>query len=109
MHVGEYRAGLPLLNFICPVIEADLRQEALVPDCPWHVRFEDAYTKLNARGLVQEATLGENTLRVMRGRDAIDAQATVMWETPEALLQPGCDCLYCQRLKQHCQNIAARA
>jgi len=108
MHMGEYQAGLPLLNFICPVVKEGMRQEVIVPDCPWHVRFAPAYKKLHALGQVQEAVLGENTLLVMRGRDAIAAQANVMRETPEELLQPGCDCLYCQRLKQYCLNRTRR-
>jgi aminoglycoside N3'-acetyltransferase len=108
MHVGEYRAGLPLLDFLCPVMEGGMRNEVLVPDCPWHVRFAPAYEKLSARGLIQEVTLGEDTLRTMRCTDAIEAQAEVMRETPEALLQPGCDCLYCQRLSQRCREIRTR-
>ena len=104
MHVGEYQAGLPLLDFICPVIEDGVWREALTPDCPWHVRFAEAYKKLYAQGLIDDVALGEDTLRVMRCRDAIDAQEEVMRETPEALLQPGCDCLYCQRLTQYCQE-----
>ncbi len=108
MHVGEYRAGLPLLDFLCPVIEGGTRNEVLVPDCPWHVRFAPTYEKLYARGLIQDVTLGEDTLRTMRCTDAIEAQAEVMRETPQALLQPGCNCLYCQRLSQHCLEIQTR-
>ena len=104
MHVGEYRAGLPLLDFICPVLEDGIRHEMLVPDCPWHVRFAAAYEKLYARSQVRDVTLGEDTLRTMRCKDAIAAQAEVMHETPEALLQPNCNCLYCQRLEQQCRG-----
>src|SRR5262249_40117032 len=100
MHMGEYRAGLPLLDFICPIVEDGVARETLVPDCPWHVRFAAAYEKLYARGLVRDVALGEETLRTMRSRDAIAAQAEVMHETPEALLVSGCNCLYCQRLEQ---------
>jgi aminoglycoside 3-N-acetyltransferase len=99
MHVGEYRAGLPLLDFVCPIMENGVRREVLVPDCPWHVRFAVAYEKLYARGLVQDVVLGEDTLCTMRCRDVIAAQAEVMRKTPEALLAPGCTCPYCQRLK----------
>ncbi len=109
MHVGDYRAGMPLLDFICPIVEDGVRREALVPDCPWHVRFTPAYEKLYARGLVRDVALGEDILRTMRSKDAISAQSEVMRETPEALLQPGCNCLYCQRLEQHCrENVAVR-
>ena len=107
LHLGEYRAGLPLLGFLCPVVENGVRREALVPDCPWHGRFAAAYEKLYARSLVQEAVLGESVLRTMRGRDAVSAQAEVMRETPEALLRLGCSCLYCQRLKQDCRANTA--
>ena len=105
MHVGEYRAGLPLLDFLCPVVEDGARREALVPDCPWHVRFEASYEKLSARKLVRDVALGESVLHTMRATDAIAAQAEVMRETPDALLQPGCDCLYCRRLKAYCREL----
>jgi hypothetical protein len=36
------------------------------------------------------------------------AQAEVARETPEALLQPGCDCLYCQNLKTFCEARRAK-
>ncbi len=146
MHVGEYRAGLPLLDFLCPVVveegdagrpvgitnpeygeipnleaeeipnpslpragflpRKEFRHEALVPDCPWHVRFTAAYEKLYARGLVKDRALGEGVLHTMYARDAISAQAEVMRETPEALLQPGCTCLFCQRLEEQCRSNA---
>jgi len=104
LHVGEYRGGLPLLDFLCPILKNGVSQEALVPDCPWHVRFAPAYAKLHARNLIQDVPLGESTLHTMRGKDAILAQAEVMHETPEALLQPGCNCPFCQRLKQYCTD-----
>ncbi len=107
MHVGEYRAGLPLVDFICPIMEGGERREVLVPDCPWHVRFAPAYEKLYARGLVQDTPLGEDVVRVMRCRDAIEAQAEVMRETPRLLLQPGCTCHYCQNLEQYCRETQA--
>ncbi|MCW3099026.1 MAG: hypothetical protein JWL77_4644 [Chthonomonadaceae bacterium] len=109
MHVGEYRAGLPLQGFLCPVLEEGLLREALVPDCPWHTRFAPAYEKLYARKLVQNVPLGENTIRTMRSADAIAAQAAVMRETPEALLSPGCNCPFCQRLEQYCREKDARS
>ena len=105
LHVGEYQAGLPLMDYVCPIVENGERKEVIVPDCPWHVRFAPAYEKLAARGQMQEVALGEETLRVMRCRDAIRAQADVMRETPRALLQPGCDCPYCQKLEAHCREI----
>ena len=104
MHVGDYRAGLPLVDFICPIREGGERREVVVPDCPWHVRFAPAYEKLYARGLIQDAELGEETLRAMRCRDAIEAHAEVMRETPRLLLQPGCTCPYCQKLEQYCRE-----
>lgn len=107
MHVGDYRAGLPLLDYICPILESGERREVIVPDCPWHARFAPAYEKLYARSLVQDAVLGEDVLRVMRCRDAIEAQAEVMRETPQLLLQPGCHCPYCQKLEQYCRETQA--
>jgi aminoglycoside 3-N-acetyltransferase len=104
MHLGEYQAGLPLRDFVCPIIENGIRREVLVPDCPWHARFTPAYDLLTARNLVQEVALGEETLRTMRCRDAVAAQAEVMRTTPELLIQPGCDCPFCQQLQQHCQT-----
>lgn len=106
MHVGEYRAGLPLLDFLCPITEDGVSYEALVPDCPWHVRFAPAYEKLYARRLIKDIPLGESVLHTMRARDAISAQEEVMREMPEALLKPGCNCLYCQRLEQRCRANA---
>jgi aminoglycoside 3-N-acetyltransferase len=103
MHVGEYRAGLPLLDFVCPIEEGGKRHEVLVPDCPWHSRFQAAYETLYARSLVRDTPLGADTLRTLRVADAIAAQAEVMRETPEALLQPGCDCLFCRKLQAHCR------
>ena len=100
MHVGEYHAGLPMQDYLCPILEGGTRREVVIPDCPWHVRFTRAYEKLYARGQVSDVALGEETVRTMRCRDAIDAQAEVMRETPEYLLQPGCDCPYCRQLKQ---------
>ena len=108
MHLGEYRAGLPLLDFLCPIVENGIRREALVPNCPWHNCFEAAYAKLDARGQARDVPLGESVLTVMRCRDAITAQAGVLRETPEALLSSGCDCLYCQRLRQHCSANAEK-
>jgi aminoglycoside 3-N-acetyltransferase len=108
MHVGEYRAGLPLQNFLCPILEDGARREVLVPDCPWHARFEAAYEKLYARGLVRNVALGEDTLRAMRCHDAIVAQAEVMRETPLALIEPGCDCPCCRRLEQYCLVLFGR-
>jgi len=107
MHLGEYRAGLPLLDFICPILQDGKRVEVVVPDCPWHVRFGPAYEKLYTGALIQEVPLGEQSIRVMRCADAIAAQAEVMLDTPVLLLQPGCDCAYCSRLKQHCTSIPA--
>lgn len=104
MHLGEYQAGLPLLDFLCPVVEDGVRREVLTPDCPWHARFEAAYTKLYGRGLITDVALGEDVLRTMRCRDAIATQAEVMRETPEALLEPGCDCPFCQKLEQLCRE-----
>ncbi len=106
MHVGEYRAGLPLLDFICPVLENGIWREALVPDCPWHVRFEAAYKKLYARDLIQEVPLGESDVRTLLCRDAITAQAEVMRETPEELLPPGCNCLFCHRANAKITNVS---
>ncbi len=107
MHIGEYRAGLPMQDYLCPIVEDGTRREVVVPDCPWHVRFARAYEKLYARGQVQDVALGEEIVRTMRCRDAIDAQAEVMRETPELLLQPGCDCPYCRQLKQYLHIDAA--
>ena len=108
MHVGEWRAGIPLLELICPIIENGERREVLVPDCPWHVAFELAYERLYARSQVREAVLGEQTIRVMLCKDAIAAQEETMREAPEAMLQPGCDCAYCNRLLEHCNYTHER-
>lgn len=104
MHVGEYLAGVPFVDFVCPIMENGARREVVVPRCPWHVQFGPAYEKLYARGLIQDVPLGESTLHTMRCADAIAAQAEVARETPEALLQPNCDCLYCQNLKSFCEE-----
>ena len=98
MHVGEYLAGIPFVDFACSIIENGVRHEVVVPRCPWHVQFDFAYEKLYARGLIQDVPLGESVLHIMRCRDAIDMQAEVARKTPEVLLQSGCACLYCQNL-----------
>jgi hypothetical protein len=103
MHVGEYRAGIPLLDLVCPILEDGMHREALVPDCPWHVNFEAAYKSLYARNQLKEARLGENTIRTMLCTDAIAAQEEVMRETPELLIQPRCVCPYCSRLREYCE------
>ena len=98
MHVGEYLAGVPFVDFVCSFMQNGARREVVVPRCPWHVQFDYAYEKLYARGLIQDVPLGESVIHTMLCRDAIAAQAEVAREKPEALLQPGCDCLYCQNL-----------
>jgi aminoglycoside 3-N-acetyltransferase len=103
MHVGEYLAGVPFVDFVCSIMENGARREIVVPRCPWHVQFEPAYEKLYARKLIQDVPLGESVIHTMRCADAIAAQAEVARETPEALLRPGCDCLYCQNLKVFCE------
>lgn len=100
MHLGDYRAGLPLVDFVCPISQNGERMEVIVPDCPWHGRFDLAYEKLIERDLLKQSTLGERPIYVMLARDAIAAQSEVMHETPEYLISRGCDCIYCQRLKQ---------
>jgi aminoglycoside 3-N-acetyltransferase len=101
MHAGDYWTGIPMPDFVCPILEEGVRREVLVPDCPWHARFGTAYEKLYARGQVCDVPLGEGTIHTLRSRDAIAAQAEVAREQPEALLAPGCECPYCQRLKQY--------
>jgi aminoglycoside 3-N-acetyltransferase len=104
MHVGEYLAGVPFLDLVCPIFEDSVRCEVVVPRCPWHVQFDLAYEKLDAQGQLREVPLGESFIYTMRCADAIEAQAAVARETPQALLQPGCNCVYCQGLKQFCQE-----
>jgi aminoglycoside 3-N-acetyltransferase len=103
MHVGEYLAGVPFVDFICPIMKDGARQEVVVPRYPWHVQFSLAYERLYARKLIQDVPLGESFIHTMRCADAIAAQAEVVRETPQALLQTGCDCLYCQNLKGFCE------
>ncbi len=103
MHVGEHLAGVPFVDFLCPMMENGARREIVVPQCPWHVQFEPAYAKLYARGLIQDVPLGEGVIHMMRCADAIAAQNEVARETPEMLIQPGCDCLYCQNLQAFCE------
>jgi aminoglycoside 3-N-acetyltransferase len=102
MHAGEYWSGIPYVDFVCPVVSEGGRREVIVPHCPWHAVFDPAYDWLYARGLVQDVPLGESTVHAMRGRDAIEAQAEVARQTPEALLPAGCDCPYCRGLKRYC-------
>ena len=107
MHVGEYLTGLPFLDLVCPVGQYQYPygswRPGVVPRCPWHVNFDAAYETLYARGLIRDVPLGESVIHTMRCQDAIEAQAAVARETPETLIQPGCDCAYCQRLKEYCE------
>jgi aminoglycoside 3-N-acetyltransferase len=104
MHVGEWRAGIPLLDLICPIMGDGVRREVLVPNCPRHVEFQPACERLFARNQIHEAVLGEQTVRTMLCRDAIAAQEEVMREMPELQLQPGCDCAYCVKLLEYCKT-----
>ena len=102
MHVGEYLAGLPFVDLVCPILEGG-RREVVVPGCPWHVNFEPAYESLYRRGMVRDVPFGESVIHAMRCRDAIEAQADVARGTPDLLIQPGCPCPYCRNLKQYCE------
>lgn len=105
MHVGEHLAGLPGMELVCPIIEGGIRREVVVPHCPWHVNFEPAYEQLYADGLVRDVPLGESVIHTMSCRDVIEAQAKVARATPEVLLEPGCNCPYCENLKQYCKEL----
>lgn len=104
MHAGDYWSGIPMSDFVCPIVENGVRREVLVPDCPWHARFDAAYEALTAHGQLQTVALGEGTIYTMRCREAIAAQAEVARERPELLISPGCDCPYCQRLADYCRE-----
>jgi len=104
MHVGEYLAGVPGVELVCPIIEDEARREVVVPNCPWHVNFDPAYEQLYANSLICDVPLGESVIHTMLCHDAIEAQAAVARATPEVLLEPGCNCPYCENLKQYCRE-----
>ncbi len=106
MHAGDYWSGIPMPDFVCSIVEAGVYREVLIPDCPWHARFEAAYESLYANDLIRDVPLGEGVIHTMRCRDAIAAQAEVARKRPEALIEPGCDCPYCRRVQQYCQESA---
>ena len=102
MHCGDQWEGIPYPDFLCHVIEGGERREVIVPDSPWHARFDGAYERLRTRQQLASASLGESEIHQMQCRHAIDAQAETARETPEALIAPDCNCPYCQELKRYC-------
>lgn len=105
MHAGDYWSGIPFADLVCHIIENGERREVLVPEGPWHGGFDRTYREnIRPLGLSKDVPLGESEIHVMRCRDAIEAQAKIARETPEALIPEGCDCPYCERLKQYCAD-----
>ena len=101
MHAGDYWSGIPLAEFICHYIENGERKEVTVPGSPWHAIFDKAYEKLYAEGKVKDVVLGESQIHLMTCQGAINAQAEVATNEPETLICPGCECPYCERLKEY--------
>jgi aminoglycoside 3-N-acetyltransferase len=109
MHAGDYWSGIPFVDLLCHIVENGERKEVIVPDCPWHASFDKTCEKLRIRGLSRDIPLGESEIHVMKCRDAIEAQAEIARNTPEALLPAGCECPYCQRLRRYCEERGKRA
>lgn len=103
MHCGEYWNGLPYLKMLCHYIEGGERKEVLIDGMPWHSRFNFAYELLFEKGLIRQTQLGEEKAYSMRVRDAVWANSEIALNSPEKLVQPECDCLYCVQLREYCK------
>jgi hypothetical protein len=106
MHAGDYWSGIPFIDLFCHIVENGERKSVTVPDCPWHAVFDQTHEKLRVQGLSRDVPLGESEIHVVKCRDAIEAQAEIARNTPEALLPAawGCECAYCERLKRYCEE-----
>jgi aminoglycoside 3-N-acetyltransferase len=100
MHAGECWNGVPYIPAVCQIIENGVKEQVLVSGLPWHARFDRAYEILFEQALVRTAELGEGTVYLMRAADAVEAQARVVRETPELLVEQGCECQCCENVRK---------
>jgi len=98
MHMGEERAGVPLQDLALRINERG-EPEGLVRRAPWHVNFDPHYGALRERGLLDSASLGDETIHLMRLRDAVDAAEANVRADPLLVVQDGCDCPMCQAVR----------
>jgi len=100
MHMGEERAGVPLRDVVASVADGTGHAEVRVARAPWHVdSFEEHYRVLRERGMIREATLGEERVHLMRYRDAVDVATEDFRRCPLLAAAPGCQCSTCRRVR----------
>jgi len=98
MHMGEERAGVPLVDIVARAAGRG-RAEARVVRVPWHVNFRPHYDVLFERGLVRSTPLGEDTIHLVRVRDAVDAAEANLRRDPLLAAAEGCQCAMCRRVR----------
>jgi aminoglycoside 3-N-acetyltransferase len=108
MHMGEERTGVPLRDVVASVADGTGRREVRVARAPWHVdSFEEHYRVLRERGMIRDATLGEERVHLMRYRDAVDVATENLRRRPLLAAAPGCECSTC--LSVRASSSGARA
>ena len=100
--VGDIDGNLALIRDAVATAVADGtgRREVRVARAPWHVdSFEEHYRVLRERGMICEATLGEERVHLMRYRDAVDVATEDFRRFPLLAAAPSCQCSTCRRVR----------